>query len=179
MTRSEDDDKAKEIRDSTEPVKPSMAEAAVGSRDDDGFWEQFLRGDDDDDGSPAPVADLTGKKPSWSSPVWGEDSRSVFARGWTTPTEPAVQPMGQSTVEARDTAPGGVSNDGFWEQFFLDDDGLLVLPAADPTVDYAAMLVDSVDVRRRCDEDEAPPAVSESDDEQLLELTFLTRRART
>ncbi|CAO2162177.1 unnamed protein product [Urochloa humidicola] len=148
-------------------AESALGAAAAGSRDDDGFWEQFLRDDNDD--SPAPEADLTGNNPSWASPERREDLRRVFARGWTTPTEPAVRSMCQSSMEAR-AAPGGGGggvNDSFWEQFLLDDDSSrgLVLPAADPTVDYAAML-DSVE--------EEAPAVSESDDEQLLELTLLT-----
>lgn len=83
-------------------------------------------------------------------------------------------PTGQSSMEAR-AAPDdgdGVSNDAFWEQFFLDDSSHA---PADPTAGYAASLDGGVEARRFDDGSarEAPPAAVSSGDDQLLKLTLL------
>jgi hypothetical protein len=78
---------AKELQDSTEPT------AAPTARDNNRFWEQFIRDD-----SPAP-ADPTGNK---------------------LPSERQGQLSMEARVEAAPDG-GGVSNDAFWSQFLLDD----------------------------------------------------------
>ena len=172
MTHPEDDE-ATEVpaagggctRDSTEPAiatpKGSLMEVGVN----DGFWEQFLR--DDDDGVREP-ADRTMRRVEVRR---HEDSRvpddGLIQSGTT---EPAV-PKGSSMEDDVGAATVGVRvDDGFWEQFFRDDDDM----PADPTADYTALLEDL----RRFAQDgaagEEAPAASDDDNDQLLNLTLLT-----